>query len=213
MFKSLFLAGILSFTSLTGFAATTPSPPTPAPTTNQKVMKILSGNYEIDSPHTHVAFTIPHFVISEVQGRFDDVSGNFTIGKTFLDSKFTATAQVASIDTGVKQRDDHLRSAEFFDAEKFPVITFSSKTITGTYDNFKMVAAVTIKGITRDVLFSGAYKGGIIKDSFGKQRVALKATGKVNRRDFNINYDGKFDLGPVVGDDVEITIITEGVKI
>lgn len=202
---------MLSFTSLTALAASTPTPP--PPTVNQQVMTLLSGNYQIDTPHTRVSFIIPHFVISEVEGRFNDVEGNFTIGTTFLKSKFTATAKVASIDTGIKQRDDHLRSADFFDAEKYPVITFTSKTITGTYDNFKMVASVTIKGITKDVLFSGSYKGGIIKDSFGKQRVALRATGKVNRRDFNINYDGKFDLGPVVGDDVEIVIITEGVKI
>lgn len=210
MFKSLFLAGILSFTSLSGMAAT---PVAPTKTHNQKVMDILSGNYEIDNAHTRVSFIIPHFMISEVEGRFDEVAGNFTIGKTFLDSKFTANAQVSSIDTGIQKRDEHLRSPDFFDASKFPVITFASKTITGTYDNFKMVAAVTIKGVTKDVLFSGAYRGGIVKDSFGKQRVALKATGKINRKDFNINYDGKFDLGPVVGDEVQITIITEGVKI
>ena len=202
----------MSLSSSSGFAATVATQAA-KPTDNQKIMKLLSGNYSIDTAHTRVSFVIPHFIVSEVEGRFDDISGNFTIGKTFLDSKFTATAQVASIDTGVKQRDEHLRSADFFDAEKFPVITFASKTITGTYDNFKMVAAVTIKGVTKDVLFSGSYIGGIVKDSFGKQRVALKATAKVNRKDFNINYDGKFDLGPVVGDNVDIVIITEGVKI
>ncbi len=147
MLKSLLLAEMLSFTSLTALADTTKAPPPATPTANQKVMTLLSGNYQIDTPHTRVSFIIPHFVISEVEGRFNDVEGNFTIGTTFLKSKFTATAKVASIDTGIKQR------------------------------------------------------------------VALRATGKVIRRDFNINYDGKFDLGPVVGDDVEIVIITEGVKI
>lgn len=180
-----------------------------APMTAAK--NLMSGDFEIDSAHTRISFIIPHFVISEVEGRFDEVTGLITIGKSFLDAKFEAVVPAKSIDTGIKQRDDHLRSSDFFDVEKYPDIKFVSKTITGTKDNFKMVASVTIKGVTKDVLFSGAYTGGI-KDTFGKERIALKATGKVNRKDFNINYNDKFDLGPVVGDMVEIRIWTEATK-
>lgn len=178
---------------------------------NQAARELLSGNFEIDPAHTRVSFIIPHLVISEVEGRFGDIKGSFTIGKTFLESKFNATVATKSIDTGIKRRDDHLRSADFFDVKKYPTMSFESKTITGAMDNFKMVAALTIKGVTKDVLLSGSYTG-FVKDQQGKERVGLKATGKINRKDFNINFDDKVDLGPIVGDTVEIRLWAEGIK-
>ena len=173
--------------------------------------KLLSGEFQIDPAHTRVSFIVPHLVISEVEGRFDDVKGTFQIGPKIVDSKFTATVSVASINTGIAKRDEHLRSEDFFNVKEFPDMTFESKTITGTLDNFKMVAALTIKGVTKDVLFSGSYNGSV-KDAQGKERVGLKATGSINRRDFNINYSDKVDLGPIVGNKVEIRLWAEGIK-
>lgn len=172
--------------------------------------KYLQGTYDIDPMHTRVSFVIPHFVISEVEGRFDEIKGSMVLGKSFLDSSFEATVPVKSIDTGVVKRDEHLRSKDFFEVDKFPEIKFVSKSITGTMENFKMVATLTIKGVSKDVLFTGEYTG-VVKDSWGKQRAALKATAKVNRKDFNITYNDKIDLGPVVGDMVEIRLWAEGV--
>jgi polyisoprenoid-binding protein YceI len=181
------------------------------PTLKKNARKLLSGEFSIDPAHTRVSFIVPHLVISEVEGRFDDVQGNFSIGPNIIGSKFSATVPVESINTGIAKRDEHLRSEDFFDVKKYPEMKFESKTITGTLNNFKMVAALTIKGVTKDVLFSGTYTGSV-KDAQGKERVGLKATGKINRKDFNINYSDKVDLGPIVGNQVEIRIWAEGIK-
>lgn len=173
--------------------------------------KLLSGEFNIDPAHTRVSFIVPHLVISEIEGRFDDVQGTFSIGPNIIGSKFSATVPVESINTGIAKRDEHLRSEDFFDVKKYPTMKFESKTITGTLNNFKMVAALTIKDVTKDVLFTGTYTGSV-KDAQGKERVGLKATGKINRKDFNINYSDTVDLGPIVGNQVEIRIWTEGIK-
>lgn len=169
------------------------------------------GKYDVDPAHTRASFVVPHFVISEVEGRFNDIKGEFTLAESFKDSKVSATIPVKSIDTAVKQRDDHLRSKDFFEEAKYPEMKLVSKSITGTPEKFKMVAALTIKNVTKDVTFDGKYTGSA-KDSWGKQRAALQATAKISRKDFNIKYDDKIDIGPAVGDEVVIRLWTEGVK-
>lgn len=169
------------------------------------------GAYAIDPAHTRVSFVVPHFVVSEVEGRFNDVKGEFVLAKPFTNSKLTATVPVQSIDTAVKKRDDHLRSKDFFEVAKYPTMKLVSKSITGTPESFKMVAALTIKDVTKDVTFDGKYTGSA-KDSWGQQRAAFQATASINRKDFHINYDDKIDIGPAVGDKVQIRLWTEGVK-
>lgn len=172
----------------------------------------LPGTYNVDAAHTRVSFVIAHFVVSEVEGRFNDVEGSFTLAEPFKNSKVTATVPVKSIDTAVKQRDDHLRSKDFFDAEKYPTMKLVSKSFSGTPENFKMVAALTIKNVTKNVTFEGKYTGSV-KDSWGNMRTALQATAKISRKAFNIKYSDKVDLGPAVGDEVTIRLWTEGVKV
>lgn len=121
----------------------------------------VKGTYAVDPAHTRVSFVIPHFVVSEVEGRFNDVKGEFTLTEPFTNLKVTATIPVKSIDTGVTKRDDHLRSKDFFEVEKFPEMKLVSKSITGTAEAFKMVAALTIKGVTKDVTFDGKYTGSV----------------------------------------------------
>ncbi|HYX34351.1 MAG TPA: YceI family protein [Oligoflexus sp.] len=171
----------------------------------------VKGKYDVDPAHSRVSFVIGHFVVSEVEGRFNDVKGEFTLAEPFTASKVTATVPVKSIDTGVAKRDDHLRSKDFFEVTKFPDMTLVSKSFTGTPEAFKMVAALTIKGVTRDVTFEGKYTGSV-KDSWGQQRAAMQATATINRKDFNINYDDKVAIGPAVGEEVKIRLWTEGVK-
>lgn len=177
----------------------------------QAATTYLPGNYSVDPAHTRASFIVPHFVVSEVEGRFNDIKGEFTLAEKFTDSKVTATIPVKSIDTAVKQRDDHLRSKDFFEVAKYPEMKLITKSISGTPESFKMVAALTIKDVTKDVTFDGRYTGSV-KDSWGKQRVALQATAKINRKDFNINYDDKIDIGPAVGEEITIRLWTEGVK-
>lgn len=126
-------------------------------------------------------------------------------------SKVDVTVQIASIDTAEKKRDDHLKSADFFDAKKFPTMTFKSKKFTGNLEDFKVTGDLTIKGVTKEVTLNGKYTGSV-KDSWGQIRAAVKATGKINRKDFNINYNDMVEAGPAVGDEVTINIISEGIQ-
>lgn len=168
----------------------------------------VNGKYIVDNAHTRASFIIPHLVISEVEGRFNEVQGEFTLGPKFTDTKLTATIPVSSIDTGIQQRDNHLKSADFFDAKKFPEMKLVSKKITGDLKNFKMTAKLTIKGVTKDVVFDGKFTGSVV-DGWNKQRVAFQATATINRNDFKINYNDKFPAGLVVGEEVQIRLWTE----
>lgn len=211
--KILFATLLLGLTVTGAFAQKklAPIPETKNAKAESQARKLLAGEFSIDPAHTRVSFVVPHLVISEVEGRFDDVQGTITMGKDIMGSKFTATVPVSSINTGVAKRDEHLKSEDFFDVKKYPDMKFESKTITGTLSNFKMVASLTIKDVTKDVLLSGTYTGAV-KDAQGKERVGLRATGKINRKDFNINYSDAIDLGPVVGNEVEIRIWAEAIK-
>jgi polyisoprenoid-binding protein YceI len=171
----------------------------------------MPGEYKIDPDHTRVEFTIPHFVISEVEGRFNNVEGNFVLEKNFTLSKVDASVLTNSIDTASAKRDEHLKSKDFFDAPTFPTITLKGKSFSGKPSAFTLVAEVTIKDVTKDVTFKGKYTGGI-KDPTGNERVALNMSAKINRKDFHINYNEKIDIGPAVGDEVTIVVRTEGIK-
>ncbi|MCC7210231.1 MAG: YceI family protein [Candidatus Brocadia sp.] len=171
----------------------------------------LKGKYNVDPVHSRISFIVPHFVVSEVEGRFNDVKGEFTLAEPFTESRVIATIPVKSIDTGSKERDDHLLAKDFFEATKYPEMKLVSKSINGTPESFKMIAALTIKGVTKDVILDCKYTGSV-KDPWGQQRAALKATAKVNRRDFNINYNDRIGIGPAVGDEVKIRLWTEGIK-
>lgn len=171
----------------------------------------MPGQYKVDPDHTRVEFVIPHFVISEVEGRFNDVKGSFTLEKKFTLSKVDAEVAIASIDTAVVKRDEHLKSKDFFDAATFPTMTLKGKKFTGKPESFTLVADLTIKDVTKEVTFKGKYTGGI-KDPTGNERVALNMSAKINRKDFHVNYNEKIDIGPAVGDEVTIMIRTEGIK-
>lgn len=168
------------------------------------------GNYAVDNAHTRVSFIAKHFVVSEVEGRFNEVKGSFVLAPKFTDSSVTATIPVNTIDTGIKQRDDHLKSPDFFDAKKFPEMKLVSKSIKGKPEKFKLTAAVTIKDVTKDVVFDGKYTGSVV-DPWGNERAAIQLSGAVNRKDFNINYNDMLEIGPVVGEIIQVRIWTEGI--
>lgn len=169
------------------------------------------GTYEVDPAHTRVQFVVPHFVISKVEGRFNEVAGKVVIAKDWKDAQFEATIQTKSIDTAVAKRDDHLRSPDFFDAAQFPTMTFKSTKIRADGDDLKIEGDLTIKGVKKHVTLKGEYKGGL-NDPWGNHRIALKGETKINRKDYKINYNDKIDIGPTVGDEVEIKIIVEAIK-
>lgn len=174
-------------------------------------MEYQPGRYEVDQAHSRASFVVAHFVVSEVEGRFNEVKGEFTLAKPFTDSKLTAVIPVASIDTAVKKRDDDLRSKNFFEVARYPEMKLVSKSITGTPESFKLTGALTIKDVTKDVVFDGKYTG-TVKDTWGNTRAAFQALAKINRKDFHINYNEKVDIGPAVGEEVTIRLWTEGIK-
>ena len=169
------------------------------------------GIYQIDKTHSSFGFTVPHLVISTVEGKFKEFDGQITVGNSLASSKVSAQVAIQSIDTGVVDRDDHLRSADFFDAEKFPKMSFVSTGLKGELKSFKMTGDLTIKGTTRKVTFDTVYLGTVV-DGYGQQKVAFEATTKINRKDFGLNWNSLVEAGPVVGDTVTIKLIIQGAK-
>lgn len=174
-------------------------------------LSLAPGKYNVDPAHTRVSFLIDHFVVSQVQGRFNDVKGSFTLDNDLSKATVEVTVPISSIDTGVKKRDDHLKSPDFFNAKKFPTMTFKSKKFSGTLENFQVTGDLTIKDVTKEVTLNGKYTGSV-KDSWGQIRTAVQATGTINRKDFNITYNDMVEAGPAVGDEVTINIISEGIQ-
>ena len=166
---------------------------------------IAPGVYNVDPMHSSVNFEIPHLVISSVEGKFKTFTGKLTIDPTFAKSSLTAEADIASIDTSVADRDNHLKSPDFFDATKYPKMTFKSTSITGDEKSFKLTGDLTIKGVTKKVTFNGSYKGSV-KDAYGNNKAAFVADAKINRQEFGLTWSKAVEAGPVVGDEVTITL-------
>jgi len=173
-----------------------------------------STKWNFDNSHSSVAFTVSHMVVSDVEGSFKKFNGNVTSDKAdFTDAKIDFTIDVASINTDNVDRDNHLKSDDFFNAEKFPTITFVSKSFTKLKDNkYKLVGNMTMRGVTRSVTLEVTY-GGTVTDPYKNTRAGFKITGKINRKDFGVNWSKAMETGGlVVGDDVEFTVRVEIVK-
>lgn len=170
----------------------------------QSYAQVPAGKYDIDGMHSKVGFEIPHLVISSVEGKFNTFSGTLDLQDKFEKSKTEVSVDVASIDTGVKDRDEHLKSADFFDAAKYPKMTFKSTKVEGKPESFKVTGDLTIHGVTKKVTLEGKFLGKV-KDAYGQQKVAFNASGKINRKDFGLNWGKMVEAGPVVGDEVTLS--------
>jgi polyisoprenoid-binding protein YceI len=179
--------------------------------TNLALAESPAGEYTIDTAHTKIGFEVAHLVISTVEGRFNKFDGVLTLDKNLSKSKVEAHVQVASVDTTDGERDKHLKSPDFFDAEKFPQMTFVSSAISGTPSKLKVKGKLTIKGVTKDVTFDSKLSNEIT-DPWGKKRVAISGTAKINRKDFGISFGKVMDAGPIVGDEVILSIKAETIK-
>lgn len=184
-------------TSLAGIVLSTAALAAPA--------KYEPASYALDPMHSKVGFEIPHLIISSVEGRFNKSEGTFTLAEPFEKSSFKASVEVASVDTGEKKRDDHLASPDFFDAKKFPKMTFESSEVKGTPESFKLIGNLTIHGVTKKVTFDSKYLGSVV-DGYGNQKVAFHGTTKINRKDFGLVWSQAVEAGPIVGDEVTIIL-------
>lgn len=174
-------------------------------------VKYKSGSFAVDPMHSKVGFEIPHLVISTVEGHFKDFEGKIELADKFEKSSVKATVEINSIDTGVSKRDDHLKSPDFFDAAKFPKMTFASTEIKGTPDNFKMTGDLTMKGVTKKVTFDGKFLG-TVADGMGNEKAAFTATTKVKRADWGLTWNKAVEAGPVVGDTLTINLRIEAAR-
>lgn len=187
--NKLLIGALITFSGLTAFAGKT----------------IPAGTFNVDPAHSKVGFEIPHLVISTVEGQFAKFDGSITIDSKLEKSKAELNIDVASIDTANKDRDDHLRSPDFFDVAKTPKMSFVVKKVVGTADDLKLVGNLTIKGKTKEVTLDTKYLGDV-NDAYGNQKIAFSAIGKINRKDFGLTWNSAVEAGPVVGDEVTMKI-------
>lgn len=172
------------------------------------------STWNIDASHSTVGFTIRHLVISKVRGRFTQFSGALTLPESgALDgASVKAEVKIDSIDTAEPKRDGHLKSADFFDAEKFPTMSFESTKVVAKGGEFELHGKLTIKGNTKDVVFHGENLGNA-KDPWGNQRAVFSAKTSINRSDFGLTWNQALETGGVlVGDKVEIELDVQAVK-
>lgn len=164
--------------------------------------------WQIDPQHSSIEFAVRHLMISTVRGRFGTFSGSATgLDESSKAAGVKVSIDVASITTGIDQRDEHLRSADFFEVEKFPTIVFDAKRVEGPFsDEFTFVGDLTIRGVTREVTLK-AESQGQTTDPWGNLRVGYSATGKLKRSDFGLTYNQALEAGGVlIGDDIKFTI-------
>jgi polyisoprenoid-binding protein YceI len=170
------------------------------------------ATFSLDRAHTTVEFVVRHLMISKVRGRFTNFDGQVKLAPdSDVPTAITATIDAASIDTREDQRDAHLRSADFFDVEKYPNLTFESKRIEGTPERFSVIGNLMIHGVTREVTLIGTFEGRA-KDPRGGFHVGFSAHATINRKDFGLNWNAALETGGViVGDEVRIEINAEAV--
>src|SRR2546423_2588377 len=180
---------------------------TTAPATGTKTQ------WKIDPTHTLVEFSAKHLMITTVKGRIGDVIGTiFTDERDPKKSSVEATLKSASLDTRTDQRDQHLRSADFLNAEVYPEIKFRSTRIEGDKENFKLTGDLTIRDVTNPVTLDVQFEGKQ-KDPWGGERVGFSGTGKIDRRDFGLTWNQALETGGVVvGNEIKISLEVQAVK-
>jgi polyisoprenoid-binding protein YceI len=170
--------------------------------------------WTIDPAHTEVGFSVKHLMISTVRGRFGDVRGTITLdGPDLTRATVEAEIATATIDTRQEQRDAHLRSADFFEVETYPAITFKSRGVQRIKDDrYRIVGDLTIRGTTREVVLEGTDEGRG-RDPWGGERLAFSASATIDRRDFGLTWNQALETGGVlVSNEIKISIDVQAVK-
>ena len=177
-------------------------------------MTTNNSSWNLDTVHSGINFSVRHMVVSKVRGRFGKFTGNVALDDSDLTrTTVEATIDASSIDTGTAQRDDHLRSADFFDVEHFPQIRFRSTGIEklGT-ERYRLTGQLTIRDVSREMALEVEY-GGRGKDPWGNERIGFTARGSFDRKDFGLKWNQVLETGGVlVSDRVEIELELQAVK-
>jgi polyisoprenoid-binding protein YceI len=172
-----------------------------------------AGTYALDASHSQVGFAVRHLMVSKTRGRFSDFAGTVEIGENPLQSSVEVTIQAASVDTRDEQRDGHLRSGDFFDAEAWPTLTYKSRSVRPVGGGEYIVEGdLTVKGVTQPVPLQLTFEGGAT-DPWGGVRVGFSAKAELDREAFGLSWNQALETGGVlVGKKVTIEIEAEAVK-
>jgi polyisoprenoid-binding protein YceI len=170
---------------------------------------VVADEYTIDVPHSTIGFAVKHLTISTVRGKFNDFSGTVRFDENDMTkTSVDLTIKATSVDTGNPKRDEHLRTADFFEVEKFPEITFKSKRIEREGDGYVVIGDFTMHGVTKELRVPFTFAGKVT-DKQGKQRIAFDGGLTLNRQDYGIAYD-KTGLG--VGNDIKIEFSIQAIQ-
>ena len=169
--------------------------------------------WKIDDSHTSVEFAVRHMMVASVRGRFGKVSGTMVLDEEDpTRSSIEITVDTASLDTREQQRDGHLRSADFLDVERYPIMTYKSRRIERHGDKYRVIGDLTIKDVTREVAFDADFAG-VATDPYGYVRAGFSAEATIDRKDFGLQWNVALEAGGVlVGDRVKISVDVEAIK-
>jgi len=172
-----------------------------------------AGKWILDPAHSEVQFKVKHLVISTVTGTFKVFDGSIeTDSEDFSNAKVDFSLDVNSIDTNQLDRDNHLKSADFFDAEKYPLIKFKSTSFVKDGDDYTLKGDLTIKDVTKPVTLNAEF-GGTAVDFYGNNKAGFEVTGKINRKEFGLTWDGITEAGSiVVGEEIKLSINVQFAK-
>lgn len=174
---------------------------------------VPTGTYDVDPSHSRVEFSVKHLGIANVKGSFGTFEGTLVVDGDISTAKATGSVDVATVNTDEAARDEHLRSADFFDAEQFPKMTFASTAITAKgSDEFEIVGDLTLHGVTKSITLTAEVQG-TETDPWGNERVGLEITGKLDRSDFEMKFNQALGSGNLlVSDKVKLSIDVSAVK-
>jgi polyisoprenoid-binding protein YceI len=176
--------------------------------TTLEIPGYVTGTWDFDQAHTYVGFVVRHMVVTKVRGRFETVEGHIVTAENPLGSTVEVSVDLNSVNTNNETRDNHLRSADFFEVESFPRMTYRSTGLRQDGEDFVLDGELTIKDVTRPVPLTFELTG-FITDPWGGTRLGLAAKGEINRKDFNVNFEGVQNGLAVVADKIELTIDVE----
>jgi polyisoprenoid-binding protein YceI len=180
-------------------------------TTETTIPGYVAGTWTIDPVHSEVGFSVRHMMVSKVRGKFNAFSGDVVTGDSPVDSSVTATIDLSSIDTGNPDRDNHIRSADFFEVDTHKTMTYRSTGVRVDGDGYVLDGELTLKGITQPISLR-LELGGFGRDPYGGTRAGFTATGELKRSDFGIDFNAVLETGGVVvGDKVAINLEIEAV--
>ncbi len=170
----------------------------------------VAGTWDLDPVHSTIGFVVRHLMVSKVRGKFTTFEAQVVTAPNPLDSSATATIDLSSVDTGNEQRDNDLRSTNFFDTDTHPKMTFVSTGIRADGDRFIVDGDLTIRGVTKPVSLT-AEVNGFGPDPFGGTRAGFSATGEINRSDFGVSFNAPIPGGVMISENVRLEIEAEAV--